>query len=139
MGSKAISISQKARVFALLEEGVPVNHITNLTGLSFSTIYRIRQLACECGYNPVTNAVFQDEFFKDAPRTGRPKALNKQQTKDLLDLVRKDYHGREMSALDISYEFPVSACTVQQILCRNCFQKLKATWKPILSPAIKAA
>ena len=67
MGSKAISISQKARVFALLEEGVPVNHIINLTGLSFSTIYRIHRLAYERGYNPVTNAVFQDEFFKDAP------------------------------------------------------------------------
>ena len=70
MGS--ISILQKARVFALLEEGVPVNHIINLTGLSFSTIYRIRRLVYKRGYryNPVTNAVFQDEFFKDAPRTG---------------------------------------------------------------------
>ena len=65
MGSKAISILQKARVFTLLEEGVPVNYIINLTGLSFSTIYQIHQLVYKCGYNPVTNAVFQDKFFKD--------------------------------------------------------------------------
>ena len=90
-----------------------MNHIINLTGLSFSTIYQICQLAYKRGYNPVTNAVFQDEFFKDAPQTSRLKALNEQQTKDLLDLVRKDCHGQEISALDISYKFPVSARTVQ--------------------------
>ena len=56
-----------------------MSHITNLTGLSFSTIYRIRRLAYERGYDPVTNPVFQDEFFKDAPRSGRPKALHEEQ------------------------------------------------------------
>ena len=67
MGNKAISILQKARVFALLEESVSVNYIINLTGLSFSTIYQICQLVYKCGYNPVTNTVFQDKFFKNTP------------------------------------------------------------------------
>ena len=35
-----------------------MNHIINLTGLSFSTIYQICQLAYKYSYNPVTNAVF---------------------------------------------------------------------------------
>ena len=44
-----------------------------------------------------------------------------------------------MSALDLSYKFPISPHTVQGILHRNQFWKLKATWKPMLSPAIRAA
>ena len=93
MGNKSVSISQRARIFGLLEEGVPVSHITNLTGISSSTIYQICQLAYNCGYDPVTNPDFQDEFFKDASQTGQPQALNEEQTKDLLDLVRKVRHS----------------------------------------------
>ena len=44
-----------------------------------------------------------------------------------------------MSALDISYNFPISDHTVQRLLHHNRFRKLKATWKPILSPAMRAA
>ena len=66
-----------------------------------------------CGYDPATNPMYKDKFFEAAPKSGHPKKLDKQQTKALLDLIRKDHHGQEMSALDISEEFPVSPCTIQ--------------------------
>ena len=76
MGNRKVSISQKARAFALLENGVSMERIVSVTGLSASTIHRIRQVAYERGYDPVTNPAYQDELFKAAPRSGRPKNSN---------------------------------------------------------------
>ena len=70
MGNKTVSITEKARALAFLENGVPVKRISDITDLSFSTIYRIRHIAYECGYHPTTNPAFKDELFKDAPRSG---------------------------------------------------------------------
>ena len=44
-------------MLALLEEGVPVKDISDLTDLFFSTIYQICQVIYMCGYHPVTNPV----------------------------------------------------------------------------------
>ena len=85
MGNKSVDIVERARVLALLEHGVPVKQVSNITDVSSSTVYQIRKVAYDRGYHPVTNPTFKDEFFKDAPRSGRPEALDEEQTQKLLD------------------------------------------------------
>jgi arabinogalactan endo-1,4-beta-galactosidase len=46
--------------------------------LTESAIYRIRKRAKERGYNSVTNFIFKNDFFSDAPRSGRPKEMDEE-------------------------------------------------------------
>ena len=49
-------------MLALLEEGVAVKVIGDLTDLSFSTIY---QVIYKCGYHPVTNSADKNSNSDD--------------------------------------------------------------------------
>jgi uncharacterized protein YerC len=75
---RSTPITLRAQAFALLEEGVPIARITEATGLSKSTIYRIKQIAYERGYDPKVSREFKDEYFR---RTLQWKA--------------ESYHGRK--------------------------------------------
>lgn len=75
MPTKSTQITQRAQALALLEADVPLACIIQLTGLCKATIYRIRRIAKERGYNSSISTVFKDEFFIDASRPGRPKVL----------------------------------------------------------------
>jgi transposase len=79
MGRAAVSLSQRAQALALLEENVPVSRIMERTHLSKSTIFRIREKAVERGYDRASNPVFQDDFFRDNPRSGRPRLLGEEE------------------------------------------------------------
>jgi hypothetical protein len=65
-----MSITLHAQVLALLEVGIPIVQITQYTGLVKSTIYRIRKITTERGYNSSISHEFRDEYFVDARHTG---------------------------------------------------------------------
>lgn len=73
MVNKSMSIAHRAQALALLEADVPVKRIMEITGLSRSTIFRIRQVAKDRGYDPAIDKTFKDEYFEDARRSGRPR------------------------------------------------------------------
>jgi hypothetical protein len=53
-------ITLRAQAFALEEEGIPVARIREITRLAIFTIYRIKQIAFERGYDP---EICKDEYF----------------------------------------------------------------------------
>lgn len=57
---------------ALLEYGVHINEVATISKLSSQTLYSMRKRLRERGYDPEVNTAFEDRFFKDAPRSGRP-------------------------------------------------------------------
>ena len=67
MSNRNVSVVQKACVFAPLEEGISIKKIVSITGLSTSKIHQICQVVYKCGYNPVTNPVYQDKFCRAQP------------------------------------------------------------------------
>ncbi len=73
---KSASISLRAQALCLLEEGVPLSRIQERTGLARSAIFKIRNRAIERGYSRAANFSFQDAFFLDAPRSGRPREMD---------------------------------------------------------------
>ncbi|KAI9778540.1 MAG: hypothetical protein M1816_004024, partial [Peltula sp. TS41687] len=78
MGNKHVSVALRAQALALLDAGLPMDYIRGKTGLVQSTIYRIRQIAKQRGYDPEKDSVFKDEYFEDAKRAGRPKVFDEE-------------------------------------------------------------
>lgn len=78
MSGRRTSITQRAQAFALYEVGISLERIREWTGLGSTTIFNIRDRAIARGYNRMTNHVFRDVFFQDAPRSGRPRVLGEE-------------------------------------------------------------
>lgn len=72
----------------------------------------------------------------DAPRSGRPQITTEKQAK-VIDLIKKDRHGREKSTFVIAAELDISQRSVVRILRKHGYKKVKPTWKPNLTPAMK--
>ena len=64
------SIALRVQALALQEGGISVTRVKEITGLSIATIYRIKKIAFERGYDPKVSRKFKDEYFTDAPRSG---------------------------------------------------------------------
>ena len=139
MPGRTVPITRRAQALALLEEGIPVSRITERTGLTKSTIYRIKQIAIEQGYDPQVSFEFDDEFFTDAPRIGRPKVITEETTSKVLEVVRGNREGREKNAKEIGYLSGISESSALRILRKHKVGKFKPTWKPGLTQAMKDA
>lgn len=134
-----MSIALRAQALALLEAGLPIEFIRYKTELSDSTIYRIRRVAKERGYDPTNSPVFKDEYFEDAKRSGRPKILDEETEQAMLGYVETDRAGREINTYALGNAFGVSKDTAWRTLRRYDYRKRKPTWKPGLTEEMRAA
>jgi hypothetical protein len=98
MPNRSVPITLRAQALALLEEGVPVTRITEYTGLTKSTIYHIKRVAFERGYDPSVSYEFKDKYFVDGPRTGRFKVITEESNAQIIQTVQASREGREMTA-----------------------------------------
>ncbi|KAI9785876.1 MAG: hypothetical protein M1816_008203 [Peltula sp. TS41687] len=75
MGRKAQnhSVALRIQALALFEEGVPVERVKEITGMSRSAVFRLRQTAKNRGYDPNVSRELKEEYVQDAPRSGRPR------------------------------------------------------------------
>jgi transposase len=136
---RATPITLRAQAFALQEEGIPVARIKEITGLATSTIYRIKQIAFDRGYDPKVCREFKDEYFTDSPRSGRPKVITEESTTRVLELVCKDRDGREKTAKELGFYVGISETSTLRVLHSSGLWKWKPTWKPGLTAAMRAA
>ena len=133
---RSTPITLHVQAFALQEEGIPIARIKEITGLAISTIYRIKQIALERGYDPEVCREFKDEYFTDAPRSGRPKVITEESAAKVLELVRKDRDGREEPAKELGFFAGMSETSALQVLHSAGLWKWKPTWKPGLTAAM---
>lgn len=75
MGRKAQnhSVALRIQALALFEEGIAVERVKDITGMSRSAIFRLRQTARARGYDPNVSRELKEEYVQDAPRSGRPR------------------------------------------------------------------
>ncbi len=99
MGQQTVSKTQRARALALLDVNISIKTVVQLTGLARSTVFAIRDRARQHGYDLASNHTFQDEWFEDAPRTGRPKKIDKEKSKSLIGRKEANRYGREMATV----------------------------------------
>jgi transposase len=133
-------IALQAQALALLECSIPIKTITELTGRSKSTIFRIRAIAKERGYDPAVSIIFQNEFFTTAPRSGRPiTATTPENIQRVIERVEANRVGREMTITELGAQFNMSRQSAWRILHSAGYGKRKPTMKPGLTDAMKAA
>ena len=65
----------RLQALALSEGGMDVKGVKAITNLSHGTIYRLRKLARDRGYNPEISKQLKLEYVVDRPKSGRPKKV----------------------------------------------------------------
>ena len=133
-------IAVHAQALALLECSIPVKTIMELTGLSKSTIFRIRKTAKDRGYDPGISTAFKNTYFVDATRPGRPKTVTTpENTQMLIERVSSNRTGRELTTVELGAEFNMSHTSAWRTLRGAGYGKRKPTMKPGLTESMKAA
>jgi transposase len=120
-------IAQRAQALTLLQIGVSFDIITETTGISERQVYRYLEAAKKHGYNPSLSEILRDEYLTNAPKSGRPRALDEAGEEELAEAIRRDRYAREKSSLTLGVEQNISASTVQRIFKRRGIRKLKPT------------
>ena len=139
MAGRAVPITLRAQALALLEVNTSIAKITEQTGLVKSTIYRIKKIAYERGFDPAKDSAFKDEFFEDAPRSGRPKVILAETTATVLKEIKESREGREKTSRELGYSAGISEMSTLRILHANKIGKWKPTWKPGLTQVMRDA
>jgi hypothetical protein len=156
MVRRVVSIAQKAKALTLLEIGVPVANVQIATGLCIQTIYNIRTKAVERGYNQGSNDAFQDSFFSDKKRPGRPALLGPKELGKLKfltltfifnfillgaieGLISFNRAAREMTSATLREHFSVSETTALRALAQLHYRSVKPTFKPGLTQSMQDA
>lgn len=119
---KPISSAIKSRIIFLLRSNHSTHDIASQTGVSQSTVARIRKME---GINVSAN------------RTGRPRVLTVQDERSIVRAVSTGKHSNAVEAqrqLDTESGVRVSADTVRRVLKRNGLCARVKTRKPLLRP-----
>jgi transposase len=132
-------IAQRAQALTMLLFGANWDQITDVTGICKRQVQYYFATAKARGFDPSISLILKNEYLEDAPRTGRPRALNEEQEEELVVSIRRDRYAREKTSLTLGVERSISASTVQRIFRRRGIHKLKPTCKPGLTAAMKAA
>jgi hypothetical protein len=129
----------------MLTAGIPHYHITALTHVSKSQIYKIYDKAIERGYNPKVSKIVLLKYVVDAPKPGRPKT-SPVVVDHILRILTKNSTTRSYSAARLAYEVSsipgiatISASTVYRVLKTEGYSVCKQTVKPGLTMDMKKA
>lgn len=139
--SQSYDLTTRAQAITLKLYGASYEKIEEICGIKKRMVQRYLQTAKERGYDPLVDSTLKDEYLIDAPRSGRPRKLTKEQEMSLCQSITVDRNNREKPSLIIATEYgdvKISASTVQRILRKHGIKKRKATWKPGLTKKMQA-
>jgi len=134
-----IDVGIRIQCLVLLEYGVPIDIVHRIIGVEKASIYRFRRIAIERGYDPKKSSKILLSYLQDAPKSGRPTVYTQEVVEKVIANVCKSVEGRCNIIATIGHSIRISATSVQRILQRNRFHKVKRTMKPRLTEAMKEA
>lgn len=150
--SSSSSKKQRQRQLAIRIQAVTLRCIANFTnaqvtqatGLSERAVQKLIARAQERGFDPACTTNWLDEWFEDAPRSGRPSKQTEEVKNEVNKLIRFDRYAREKSCEEITADlkslgFQVAPMTVWRMLKATGNRKTKPTSKPGLSEEAKKA
>ena len=138
MAGKKYDLAQQVQALTLLGMGMKIEDVGRITGFSRSALYDLKKRALERGYDPTVTPVIHNVYVEDAHKSGRP-GISLEKQLEIVAKVTTDRYGREKSTAEIAEEVEVSQSSVARILKKYGFKKVKPTWKPDLTPAMKKA
>ena len=108
MVAKSHNSGTRVQALALVEYGIPSRLVADVTGLSQRSVIRLQRTARQRGYDPQVSKVLLTKYVEDAPRSGCPKEITPEQEEAVIDRVKKDRYGREMSTAELGGVFKLS-------------------------------
>lgn len=130
-----IDVGVRVQALALLEVGYTPAQIEVFIGVKKSAVHRFRRIAIERGYKPEESKKILLEYLVDAPRSGRPKVTQAIE-ESIVSAITKNSTTRSLTGQALGLKFGVSARTIQRVLKRQGFRKVKPTVKPGLTIAM---
>jgi len=97
-------IATRAQVITLKEVGQTNKQISETTGVSIRHIRQLYANALNRGYDPAVSKQLKDEYFVEAPRSGRPKKITESLKQEVLQSVRKSRKGRTQTLIELARE-----------------------------------
>jgi Transposase len=134
-----IDVGIRIQCLVLLEWGVPIDLVSQVTNVHKASIYRFRRIAIERGYDPAKSRQILLKYLEDAPRSGRPTVCTQEVVDKVIANVSASIEGRYKTTAQIGYKLRVGATSIQKILKSEGFHKVKRTMKPGLTQAMKEA
>jgi hypothetical protein len=123
----------------LLEYSVSIDIVFFITKVHKASIYRFRRIAIARGYDLAKSKQILLSYLEDAPKSGRPTVCTPEVVEKVIANVCASVADRCSTTASIGYTIGIRATSVQKILKRNGFHKVKRTMKPGLTDAIKEA
>jgi hypothetical protein len=135
------------QALTMMENQVLHHHITALTKISTSQLYRIREKALKRGYKPKVSKLLLDAYVTDKRKPGRPLVLTLDIIKMIEDIVTRNSTTRSWSCGNITAEVAtrlgvkkaICAKSVYKVLKAKKYKSCKQTTKPGLTKEMKAA
>ena len=140
MVNKSADISLRAQVLTLSYcTPASIEFIAATTGYSVPNIYRIRRISRDRGFDPAISLQVLDKYARHEEKSGRPRKATTEKEDEVIDLVIKDRYAREKTSAQLAREVGLSRCTVWRILKQRGYKKVKPSYRPGLTPEMKAA
>jgi hypothetical protein len=137
------SIGAWIQALVLFEAQVPYEKITAQTGVSRSSMYKLRSKAISRSWNPL--GILETWYIDDAPWSGRPK-ISTALSLFIIEVVTRNSTTRSWPCWQIAAEIsntpgwqPVSQAVVYRVLTDNSYSSFKRTIKPGLTNKQKEA
>jgi hypothetical protein len=134
-----IDVGIRIQCLVLLEYGVPIDMVSFITKVHKASIYRFRRIAIARGYDPEKSKQILLSYLEDAPKSGRPTVCTPEVVEKVIANVCASVAGRCSTTASIGHSLGIGATSVQKVLKRNGFHKVKRTMKPGLTDAMKEA
>jgi hypothetical protein len=125
-----IDVGIRIQCLVLLEWGVPIDLVSQVTNVHKALIYWFRRIAIERGYDLAKSRQILCKYLEDAPRSGRPTVCTQEVIDKVVANVCTSIEGRCKTTVQIGYELGVGATSIQKILKSKGFRKVNRTMKP---------
>jgi transposase len=133
MPYREIDSATKIQALTLVYTGYSIKKISQITGISISQIYKLRNQAEERGYNYLQNKRLKLEYILDKPHSGRPKTYTEDTEAKLVSIISYNRNGRELNLEKLAYRIGCSATTIRRMLVKQGYKKVKLIIKPGLT------
>src|ERR1700716_2176631 len=110
-----IDVGIRIQCLVLLEYGVPVDLVSEITKVYKASIYRFRRIAVERGYDPGKSRQILLSYLEDAPKSGRPTLSTQEVVGKVIANVCKSVEGRYSTTAKIGHSLGISATSVRRI------------------------
>jgi hypothetical protein len=107
-----IDVGIRIQCLVLLEYGVPIDIVSQITNVHKASIYQFRRIAVVRGYDLKKSQQILLSYLEDAPKSRRPTVCTQDVVNKIITNVCKSIEGRCNTTATIGYNARISATSI---------------------------